>query len=242
MKQRKMTKYDERLLVLEHFCNLPEKLPHIGQHWDRQNERILIVAESHYVDVSDFEHQPESGKAKLSILKQDDFYELKSADLRKAFIRYFNPREIIQDITDGENLKGKDIYLNLKKVLAEYAGMSVTEPVFDYFSIYNYFQRPSYGNSITIKNTAKDNKTAYDTLVKITEVIKPTIIFFISVKAYSTFQSSRGKNASAFDGINIYRAPHPARAWWNKKSGEYGNRTGKEFMKFILSTKGKIIK
>jgi hypothetical protein len=235
-----MKSYDNQLLSLKHFSNLPEKLTHIGKHWDKQIERILFVAESHYVDITDFEFQTKSEK--LQIDNPDLFYQIQSNELTEAFRNYFNTRKVISDITKGENLKGKDIYLNLKKVLAEYAGMAVSEPVFDYFSIYNYFQRPSYGNAITIKNTIEDNKIAFNTISKITEVLKPTIIFFISVKAYNTFMQSKDSDDPIFNNIKIYRAPHPARAWWNKTSAEYGNKTGKGFVKMILSTKRNIIK
>jgi hypothetical protein len=47
-------------------------------------------------------------------------------------------------------------------------------------------------------------------------------------------------SSGIFDDLKIYRAPHPARAWWNRPSVEYDNSTGKEFVQNILSTKKKI--
>lgn len=46
------TAYDQQLLFLEHFAIMPEKLPLIEKHWDKQVERILFVTESHYLNVS----------------------------------------------------------------------------------------------------------------------------------------------------------------------------------------------
>lgn len=207
---QKLNDYDERLLQLDNFKNLPETLPFIGEHWHRQEERILFVAESHYVDIAAFEYQYENGKANLKKDNPDLFYKIKSADLTQAFKAIFNTRAIITDVEKGENLKGKQIYTNLKKVLAEYAGLSVNDKVFGYFSIYNYFQRPSYTNSGTIQNTTEDNKIAFETLAHVTEVLKPTIIFFISAKAYNTFRQSKLLTESkVFDSIKVYAAPHP---------------------------------
>jgi len=234
------TIYDDGLKLMEHFNKMPGKLPFIGKHWDRQVERILFVAESHYVNESDFVCQTRTQN--LTKENSDQFYQIESAELTEAFKTYFNTRGIINDVNIGKNLKGKNIYTNLKKVLTEYAALPTDSEIFNYFSICNFFQRPSYDASGTIKNTQLDDKIAFETLLYLSELINPTIIFFISAKAYDTFlKFNHGVLPGQLKLLKVYCAPHPARGWWNKPSARYNNMSGKEFVKYILSTKEKII-
>lgn len=83
-----------------------------------------------------------------------------------------------------------------------------------------------------INATDFDKKFAFQTLLKVAEVLEAKTIIFASRKSFNAFQIEKMNHDTVLlKDITIDFVPHAGRPWWNKKSRVYGNRTGRE--KFI---------
>ena len=49
-------KFDEDLDVIDHYQVYPEMKPWVGHEYDFSEAKILIIGESHYLDVGSFYH------------------------------------------------------------------------------------------------------------------------------------------------------------------------------------------
>lgn len=236
------TEYDNDLQnQLPHLKNYPELLPFIGNKWNESELRILLIAESHYIDYID------KDKGAISEAHAKDWYNYKSSDF--IWPTYLNSINTRQNITNAELDKYKSPYLhyyNMKKAItSNIPEFKNVELVYPYFAYYNYFQRPAYKDGASIINNAKDNEIAYNTFKTIIEIIKPNKTIFTSNKSFSSFLNSRNKsNEQDLFSTKIYSVPHPGSAWWNRKSANYGkvigtnnNRTGRERFVDIITSK-----
>jgi hypothetical protein len=93
---------------------------------------------------------------------------------------------------------------------------SESDNIYEHFAYYNFFQRPAEKEAKGIEINGKDREVANSIFGKITEILQPEIIIFLSVKAWNNCN----KNILA-NNIIIDFVPHPARPWWNKKSKRY---------------------
>ena len=231
------TTFDNQLLnELPHLQNYPQMLPYIGSKWG-ENKKILFLAESHYIPGVDIK----------SIYPEIDFRS-KWYDLNESYFDghdylkdYINTRSVIEKSDDVHNSGFSSpltIYYNIKEELKKNLTEIQNENfIFPYFSIYNYFQRPSFIEGETIQNTPEDDSVAFKTLKKVFETLNPEIIIFVSKKAFDSFNRTlKQSNSHDFKNVIIERTPHAGSAWWNMQSEAYGGKTGREhFINIIKS-------
>jgi len=206
------TKYDTELQkIVEHYKHYPKMIPWIGENYSSSKTKILFVGESHYLPMDITAHHDVDkwylGKVKSSI-KED---------------RGINTRNVIERfVTSKKTKKSHHIFLNMGEVLKgeEHSAKSI----YYHIAFMNFFQRPAEktGGSIQVKQ--KDIDVANDTLIKVIKTIKPDIIIMGSQKAYKHLDKEDFNELS----IPLIQTPHPASAWWNRRSKKYANLSGKE--------------
>lgn len=216
--------YDAQLkATLKHMAGYPQLLPFIGNAWEQQISRVLFVAESHYL--------PETSNGKSN---SETWYNNDASFLNPTEIGWSHTRGVVtaadQYAVDKKHFaKGHSIFYNLKKAIFEAWKIKNTgQTLFQHFGYYNYFQRPAEITGKSIINAGLDNRIAYYTIKAIAESTKPTTIIFVSKKAYNSFGYWRRQEMDrVFADTVVYHVPHPASAWWNKKSKAYNNLTGR---------------
>jgi len=213
---------------INHFNNYPELLPFIGKNWNK-SKRILILGESHYLPYNEI-------KLHSTFDYFNNWYEGNSSGLTNYENRITTRNNIFR-VEQNIYEKPLSMYFNLKKALLELPEFTKSPIIFDKFSYYNYFQKPALSSkekneNRSINATVFDKKFAFETLLKVTEIIQPKTIIFASKKSYDAFmQAKTTHDLSTFKEIKVDFVPHAGRQWWNQKSRIYGNRTGRE--KFI---------
>jgi hypothetical protein len=227
--------YDEEICEnLKHLQNYPEMKPFIGRNWDASPYKILLLGESHYIVGN------ELSNAYVGRSHTTDWYNNTSVGFHDYYSNYINTRKVVDKadkVKERGFAKPLTIYYRLKDSIKEhYPELKSEEFVFPYLSYYNYFQRPAFVERESIINNETDNKIAYSTLKKVSEVIKPSKIIFCSREAYFAFKSELGKDATKemFSEIIVDNVPHPSSAWWNRKSRACGGQTGQQKFMDIL--------
>ncbi|MCS4435214.1 hypothetical protein [Aquiflexum gelatinilyticum] len=222
--------FDEKLIeLIDHFKNYPELLPFVGNNWN-DSKKILLIGESHYFPFDEV-------KEYSSIEYFNNWYKENSNGINEEHKNWIKTRKNIFDLE--QNIFGKAIsmYFNIKKAILTLPEFKDSSVVFDKFSYLNYFQKPAVYKGRKNENrsiivTDFDKKFAFQTLLQVSEVLKPTTIIFVSKKSFDSFKVEKSNHDSMLlKDIIIDFAPHAGRPWWNKKSRVYGNRTGRE--KFI---------
>lgn len=227
------TPYDQLLKdKLSHLKMLPCLLPHIGKYYDQAGQKIMIIAESHYLDVAfnnlftanDWHTDPLGAYNKIG--NKDDQ-------------GWMNTRGVIETYANSPKIsKGLLIFRNLEKA---YLSLQTERKLIDECIYLNYFQRPAEVSGNTIKIHPLDSKLALENLLGLNEILKPNKIIFVSSKAYKDYLtnvSDKQKEKLPYVGS----VPHPsASAWWNKASKKYGLNgklaTGREKFERIIQPK-----
>ena len=209
-------KYDERLKELAHYQNYPQMLPFIGEDYDKQNKRLLIISESHYLSED-------------STLDVSKWYEMNEKNLSIDEKEYTNSRDLLYKYYT----KQTSIYKPVADAILEIGFKPVdTSNMFKYVAWYNFFQRPAEVTGNSIQLTELDRKKADETFAHIFEVINPTHIIFISKIAWDSADILRHQfkdKPVVFDFTS-----HPNTSWWNREAKKYSNMTGKErFQDFL---------
>lgn len=222
------TEFDELFKSnISHLTNYPEMLPFVGLNW-MQSKKILLIGESHWLPYDEI-------KTYSGLDYFTNWYDFDSKELNENHKKYITTRNNLLTVEFGKYEKSLTLYFNLKKALLEISHFSNSKLIFDKFSFYNYFQKPTFVRQInnedrSIKPTTKDKEIAFETFQKIINIIKPESIIFISKKSFDSFNEVKSKRNISFE-MKIDFVPHAGRPWWNKNSESYGNRTGKQ--KFI---------
>lgn len=204
---------------LPHLKIHPNYLPHIGKNYATAKQKVLIIAESHYLDKK-FDGQI---TAELWHNAPQRVYELLNAT-SKGEDEFFKTRNVVayyQDLkSKGAIDKGLTLFKNMENAYRE------VEPEVDLLDqciFMNYFQRPAEFNGESIKNTLNDNLLAKDTVLAYINHFKPNKVLFVSSLAYDNF--SYQLNRAPVDRLPfIGNVPHPSSAWWNKTSPKYGSK------------------
>lgn len=224
--------YDEQITKqIPHYKDHKTFLPHIPKYYGKKGKRIFIIGESHYlpkeydrqITVDTWYNNPES------------VYHL----ISENSVEWINTRGVINFYSGPAKLsRGHRIFQNLDNAFAEtFKG----NRVFENTVYFNYFQRPAeiQGGSINIQKL--DSEKALENLKGLNEILKPELIIFTSSKAFKNFS----QNAS--DDLRqklpqVESVPHPACAWWNRTSKNYGlnsdgsTSTGKQKFQRIINT------
>lgn len=209
-------KYDDKLCKLKSFEMRPFSLPHIGSKLSETNG-IIFIMESHYIDPDSFNYQKD--KNNLKIEAPELFYNIKAEGLTQGFKDILNTRQIIRDSEspDPKIAKGKSVYRKLASVVKEGFKLDNLKEssALDHIAVYNFFQRPSYKPSASIKLCQKDKVVAYENLMHILNIIKIQKIIFTSAKAYDSFiKMDNLNNRLIQNGQKVFRGTHP-RVWGN---------------------------
>ena len=208
-------KYDERLKELAHYQNYPQMLPFIGEDYDKQNKRLLIISESHYLSED-------------STLDVSKWYEMNEKCLSVDEKQYTNTRNLLYE----HRAKQQTIFKPIADAILEIGFKPVDINIFRYLAWYNFFQRPAEGTGESIRPTVLDREKAEETFTHIFDVINPTHVIFISSKAWGWAGILRDQfedKPIVFDFTS-----HPNTSWWNREAKKYSNMTGKErFQDFL---------
>lgn len=214
------TKYDQVLSErIKHLTHYPNYLPHISANYENAKLKVLIVAESHYLH----ENYDDT-------INSDYWYDnhVEVKETLKSSILGINTREVIANYYNDRTHKPFRIFLNLE---AAFKDIFTDAVLFKECAYINYFQRPAERNGQSIRASKRDHEYAFHNLTELIETINPDKVIFVSRKAFDSFKS----NVPIVDYSKFNVVPHPASAWWNKKSPRYGVNnepsTGRE--KFI---------
>lgn len=218
------TTFDQQLQEqLQHFKNYPQYLPFIGRAWQDQKEKILFIAESHYL--------PKNSNGKSN---SESWYHNTSERLSDEERTWIDTRGVVKHA-------GHILFNNIKKAVFEAKQMDLNnDQLFERLGFYNYFQRPAEETGKSIQTSEIDCQVAYETLKAIASIIKPTVYIFVSKKAFNNFGYWRVKeNDVVFQNVRLFVVAHPTSAWWNKpyKAGSSLRISGKErFIQIIKAT------
>lgn len=215
-----LTEFDLQLTKsIPHLENYPQMLPFIGKNWKRSKCKILLVAESHYL--------PAGSNAKSV---SDKWYSGSVSLLNKTEQDWTHTRNIIRTadfyaVTKINHSRGHSIFYNIKNAVFEAKKIDKRNiTLFENLSFYNYFQRPAEFTGNSIVNNPMDEQIAFRTLTEVVSAIKPTIVLFVSKKAYNSFKCNQNiVKSDIFKDIIIDTVSHPASRWWNKASWANGN-------------------
>lgn len=191
--------YDKSLQNIAHYKVHPEMMPFVGINYGQKNKRILLVAESHYVE-------------NMSLSNLKNWYSTRAAD---SYVWYVSTAQIRAEVISGK-VKSTTIDNNLASAInksLEQININLAEnkQAFTYIAYMNFFQRPSETPK-SISNTAEDNQIANDTFEEVVKILKPDHVLLISKKAWDTLCNKTGKD------FDINRICHPSSSWWNRKA------------------------
>lgn len=231
--------YDNDLLKIEHYKNHPEMLPFVGKDYNKHEKRVLLIGESHYLsnenkrDVAkDFEKLNWYDNA-LSFSPSDDgnvFYkDFENYATRHVVNRYISPA--------GKNFKGSNGMFN--QPINAYYGKA-EHALMHNFAFMNFYQRPAFEYGKSIANIDRDNEIATKTLIRVIDVLKPSLIVFLSTKAFNNFEKYYKKNYNEKLDENIFhKVPHPTCAWWYREYNGYNNYGLCKFKEILENAWGK---
>lgn len=216
--------FDEVLDSVEHYQKYPEMKPWIGCEYAGSSIKILVIGESHYLDVgSTYHHDPQEWYGGVTVSDKKDSGWIKTRNI------------ISNGIESNWKSKSKTIYRNIEKALIESnANCSERTTAFSNIAFLNYFQRPAEQTGKSIKVSKLDSDVSKSVVRQVVKAISPEVIIFTSSLAWR--HAKRSNLIKEFDeqSIKYTRAPHPGMPWWNRVSKAYGNRTGKQhFVHFV---------
>jgi hypothetical protein len=228
--------YDELLLSkLPHLQIHKNYLPYIGKNFEQSNQRILIVAESHYL--------PKKYDNKITVEEWYNKPELVYKNIKIEDRGWFSTRDVIKTYQTQKEKKKIEkaltIFSNLENAFHE---IEPQQELMTQSAYINYFQRPAEKTGDSINISSLDRIVAIENILVLINVLSLHKIIFVSTKAYNNFhlESKKIENLKLpFIGV----VPHPsASSWWNRKSTKYGTKeiltaTGRE--KFIRISKAK---
>jgi hypothetical protein len=152
----------------------------------------------------------------------DDDEKASKKENKKIWENWYNIRDAI--LETGFNPDAN----NTSKILCSIAFM-------------NFFQRPAFESGESISYNNEDVKIANETLNGVVDIIKADYLFFLSSKAWKSFDKELLKEKV------VGHSCHPTCQWWNMESKTYTkpNRkeriTGKESFQYFVR-KNKIFK
>lgn len=218
--------FDKALDSVVHYQKYPEMKPWIGCDYAASPIKILVIGESHYLDVgSTYHHDPQEWYDGVTVTDKKDNGWIKTRNI------------ISNGIESKWKSKSKTIYRNIEKALLESnANLSEQTSAFNTIAFLNYFQRPAEHTGKSISVSELDSVVSKSVVSQVVKVISPEIIIFTSSLAWK--HAKRSNLIKDFDeqSIKYTRAPHPGMPWWNRVSKAYGCRTGKQHFVHFVNT------
>lgn len=214
---------------LPHYRDHKTFLPHIPKGYGKNGRKIFIIGESHYLP-KEYDRQI---TAENWYTNPSSIYEL----LSKESVGWINTRGVIEFFSGPAKLaRGHRIFQNLDNAYKEVFN---GDKLFDSAVYFNYFQRPAENQGGSIKVHKLDSETALANLTGLCSILQPDLIIFTSSKAFKDFNRTATKDTKN-KLPQVEHVPHPACAWWNRTSRNYGynsdgsTSTGKQkFMRII---------
>jgi len=211
-------KYDDKLNSISFYKNYSEFLPFIGNSYD-ESPKILVIGESHYFPPDSTIHK-----------NANEWYEKSSLDLLGEEPYWINTRRIVNNVHGQKQQKpqkwkkSRTIYRNIEQSLID-SGFPRTDNLLCHIAFMNAFLRPAEETGQSIKVCKIDVEQSVLVINQIIEIIKPEHICFVSIKA--------SKHIAKKLNMSSDSVPHPASAWWNRKSR---NGIGKELFIELLKS------
>jgi len=196
--------YDYCLEKIGHYKKYPKMLPWVGNDYKKSKSKILLIAESHYLQKGETYHHD-----------ADEWY--KGISLAGKTIGGITTREVIEKYVNKVKRRAYRIFINIGEALIASCLPTSSKDrytVYENMAFMNFFQRPAEKNGKSINVKSIDITIANEVSKEVVKCIEPDIVIFTSVKAY--------KNAKDFrkflDGEKIpyEKTPHPATSHWSK--------------------------
>lgn len=202
--------------------------PFVGDEYEKARANkcaLLVIGESHYL--------PD----KSTIHKYcEKWYSSNNAELTEQEKGWINTGELIRDDINNKYFqKEHNIWKNGYHAIYQYGlGLHYNDEknsntafmkCFEYTVFYNFYLRPANkGNSIKELRQRLDDEIANVFFEQMVNQFSPNGIIFFSRFAYDNCWAKEKFN------IPIVATPHPSCCWWNRKSGKYGGRYGREIV------------
>jgi hypothetical protein len=201
MTKKELEEFDSQLTKIEHYVKYPCMMPWIGRYYGEKYKKVLFVAESHYLP-------PES----TAQLNAELWYNSKQDNLKDYELEYITTRDVLtkHHLENG-------IWKNPGQIMKNHKILPPpeSENVFEWFSFYNFFQRPAQKEGKELFVNDLDKRKANEVFYSNLKILKPEIVIFLSSKAWICC-NSKGIDDIVFDFV-----PHPSSRWWNRKSLKY---------------------
>lgn len=213
--------YDAQLASIRHYQHYPMLYPWIGEQYQRQAVKILIVGESHYLKDGTSHHDEQAWYAGIST---NAIPGIGWANTRKVVGNGVNERWLAHG-------KAKVMYRHIEDVLREAEGEreDQTSP-FHRIAYMNYFQRPAekLGKSITIK--PRDRICSAAVLNAVIGIIEPKLVVFCSVLAWKTAKGDGVFKLPDNPTVRFAVVAHPTTSWWNRPMAKYNGKRGRDML------------
>jgi hypothetical protein len=204
--------YDNLIIdAFENYAKHPSYLPSIGNQYGKVGKKTFIIGESHYLPEK-YNHliTPEDWYN-----KPDKVYRILAEDAKS----WIDTRGVIEYFTSPNKLaRGHRIFQNLHNA---YSDCFPERRLFENAVYFNYFQRPAEKQGGSIQIHPLDSETALQNLIELNTILSPDLIVFTSTKAFKNFNHT-ADNKVKQTLPKIESVPHPACAWWNRTSKNYG--------------------
>ena len=227
------TDYDLVLLDINVYKKHPELLPFIGKNFGKNEPKILLVGESHYIA----EEQVENNKSVKDDFDKTNWYTNPNIVEESVFYKcydYYTTRHIVYNYaveivkSGGYNIFTNPLkeYCSIKNKCKEYCSIKNKcrdnlKAEIHNFAFMNFFQRPAFNFGKTIDYSKDDKDYAIETLDKVINCLKPDAVMFLSTKAGDLYM---GKNKNENSTPKFYKYSHPTCSWWwreTKSTGEF---------------------
>ena len=205
----------------------PELFPFIRKDYPKAPLKVLFLGESHYL--------PAAYNHKVG----QEWYERSTASygFTTEALAWLNTAAIIRHDVIESSYKNPahNIYRNIGKIYGEVFAKGDYPQALEYIAFGNYFLRPAEvcGESIVI-NGWDEEVRSFQQLVALEKELQPTLIVFVSKKAYDSFVRVAEAERATTLLAKAKSVPHPNSAWWNRGITQYEGRSGKEELQRIL--------
>lgn len=185
----------------------PPELPVYRIGSESHSEKLLILAESFYLESRGKEIDPDTWYARgMEMLNNEERTYLSLPEIfRKNWISSCHWKN-----------RGCAIFRSLERALVE-SGMRTIDNMLDHVTLGNCFRRPAYrGGSLSV--LPEDVRHAQTYLTSWVESHDVAQVICVSSKAYDLAV----KHIDL--GRPVFRTTHPACPWWNRDKGKYGRK------------------
>lgn len=217
--------FDRKLLENDFMKRHYECLPFIGEKYE--GSRLLLIGESHYVPGDE-----------VHCVDREDFYDISFDDLEEGTYKgWIHTRMVFERrVYNQENVKAffSNPATEIAKIINHTSSVSTNQIIeaIHQYAFMNYFKRPAYDAGQTIEGlTETDYQYAYEISRYIMDVLKPTLIIFLSKKAFYAFRDS-DQDGRIRSKYTVKCVSHPSSPWWNRQRKD-GRCAREEFYDFV---------